>query len=96
MCKVTLKHTPSKKTGTTGNAISSLRRVSAAEHQTAEQCSKTGKTKPLKHLPRSSLSWNTCQDFLKIPTQLKIKAVATVDCGSIMCCDIGAIRQRHG
>ena len=29
-------------------------------------------------------------------TKLKIKAVATVDCGSIMCCDIGAIRQRHG
>ena len=29
-------------------------------------------------------------------TQLKIKAVATVDCGSIMCCDIGAIRHRHG
>ena len=28
--------------------------------------------------------------------QLKIKAVATVDCGSIMCCDIGAIRQMHG
>ena len=30
------------------------------------------------------------------PTQLKIKAVATVDCGSIMYCDIGAIRHRHG
>ena len=30
------------------------------------------------------------------PSQLKIKAVATVDCGSIMCCDIGAIRHRHG
>ena len=29
-------------------------------------------------------------------TQLKIKAVATVDCGSIMCCHIGAIRHRHG
>ena len=29
-------------------------------------------------------------------SQLKIKAVATVDCGSSMCCDIGAIRQRHG
>ena len=32
----------------------------------------------------------------KIVTQLKIKTVATVDCGSIKCCDIGAIRQRHG
>ena len=29
-------------------------------------------------------------------TQLKIKAVATVDCGSIICCDIGAVRQRNG
>ena len=29
-------------------------------------------------------------------TQLKIKTVATVDCGSIMCCDIGEIRQRQG
>ena len=48
---------------------SGLRCVLAAEHQTAEQSSKTGKTKPLKHLPRSSLSWNTCQDFLKIPTK---------------------------
>ena len=27
--------------------------------------------KPLKHLPRSSLSWNTCQDFLKIPAALE-------------------------
>ena len=34
--------------------------------------------------------------FIVDSTQLKIKAVATVDCGSIMCCDIGAIRQRHG
>ena len=42
---------------------SSLRCVSAAEHQTAEQCSKTGRTKPRKHLPRSAR-----QDFLKIPS----------------------------
>ena len=35
---------------------SSLRCVSAAEHQTAEQYSKTGRTKPRKHLPRSALS----------------------------------------
>ena len=44
---------------------SSLRCVSAAEHQTAEQYSKTGRTKPRNHLPRSDLSWNTRQDFLK-------------------------------
>ena len=47
---------------------SSLGCVSAAEHQTAEQYSKTGKTKPRKHLPRIDLSWNTRQDFLKIPS----------------------------
>ena len=47
---------------------SSLRCVSAAEHQTAEQYSKTGRTKPRKHLQRSYLSWNTRQDFLKIPS----------------------------
>ena len=29
-------------------------------------------------------------------SQLKMKAVATVDYGSIICCDIGAIRQRNG
>ena len=29
-------------------------------------------------------------------SQLKIKAEATVDCGSIVCCDIGARRHRHG
>ena len=46
---------------------SSLRCVSAAEHHTAEQYSKTVTTKPRKHLPRSDLSWNTRQDFLKTP-----------------------------
>ena len=33
-----------------------------------EQYSKTGRTKPGKHLPRSALSWNTRQDFLKTPS----------------------------
>ena len=42
---------------------SSLRCVSSAEHHTAEQYSKTGRTKPRKHhLSRSDLSWNTRQD----------------------------------
>ena len=45
--------------------FSSLRCVSAAEHQTAQQYSKTGRTKPQKPLPRSYLSWNTRQDILK-------------------------------
>ena len=47
---------------------SSPRCVSAAEHHTAEQYSKTDRTKPRKHLPRSDLSWNTRQDFLKAPS----------------------------
>ena len=47
---------------------SSLRCVSAAEHHTAEHYSKTGRTKQRKLLPRSDLSWNTRQDFLKIPS----------------------------
>ena len=47
---------------------SSLRCVSVAEHHTAEQYSKMGRTKPRKHLPRRDLSWNTRQDFLKIPS----------------------------
>ena len=46
----------------------SLRCVLAAKHQTAEQYYKTGRTKPRKHLPRDNLSWNTRQDFLKIPS----------------------------
>ena len=47
---------------------SSLRCVLAAEQYTAEQYSKTGRTKPRKHLPRNDLLWNTRQDFLKIPS----------------------------
>ena len=47
---------------------SRLRCVSAAEHLTAEQYFKTGITKPRKHLPRSDLSWNMRQDFIKIPS----------------------------
>ena len=46
---------------------SSLRCVSAAEHQTAEHYSKTGRTKGRKHIPRSDLTWNTRQDLVKIP-----------------------------
>ena len=43
--------------------------VLAAKHYTAEQYSKTGRKIPRKHHIRSDLSWNTRQDFLKIPTQ---------------------------
>ena len=59
------------RTGTYGPGrarSSSLMCVSAAENHTAGQYSKTGRTKPRKQLPRSDLSWNTRQDFLKIPS----------------------------
>ena len=46
--------------------------------------------------PSGYYSMNTGQSDHLAHTQLKIKAVATVDCGSIMCCDIGAIRLRPG
>ena len=59
---------PIKKWAPLTTQSSSLRFVSAAEHYITEQSSKTGRTKPLKHLPRSSLSWNTYQAFLKIPS----------------------------
>ena len=42
-------------------------------------------------LVRSGTFYGDCTS-----AQLKIKAVATVDYGSIMCCDICAMRQRHG
>ena len=70
MSNVTLKHTVRNRAPLTARS-SSLRCLSAAEHQTAEQYSKTGRTKPGKHLPRSDLSSNTRQDFLKIPSLLE-------------------------
>ena len=68
MSNVTLNHTSFRNRAPLTAWSSSLRWVSAAEHQTAEQYSKTGRTKPRKHLPKSDLSWNTRQDFLKIPS----------------------------
>ena len=59
---------PAKQQAPLTTRSSGLWCVSAAEHHTAEQYSKTGKTKPQKHLPMSNLSWNTRQDFLKIPS----------------------------
>ena len=59
---------PVKKLEPLTTRSSSLRCVLAAEHHLAEQYSKTGSTKPLKHLPRRCLSWNTCHYFLKLPT----------------------------
>ena len=46
---------------------SSLRHESAAEHHTAEQYSKTGRTMFQNDLRRGDRSWNTCQEFLVIP-----------------------------
>ena len=60
---------PVKKLAPLTTRSSCLRCVSAAEHHTVEQYPKTGRTKPLKHLQRSTLSWNIRQDFLKIPNR---------------------------
>ena len=57
---------PVKKLAPLTTRTRSLRCVLAAEHHTAEQYSITGRTKLQKHLPRSKLSWKTCQHFLKI------------------------------
>ena len=61
---------------------SSLRCASAAEHYTAEQYSKTGKTKPRKHLSRCHVSWNIRQDFLKIPSLWEAALETTRRCSS--------------
>ena len=69
MGKITVISTPSaEKEAPLTTWSSSLRCLSAAEHHTAEHYSKTAKAKPRKHLPMSNLSWNTRQDFLKIPS----------------------------
>ena len=68
MSNVTLKHIPVRNLSPLTARSSSLRCVSAAKHQTGEQYSKTSRTKPRNHLPRSHLSWSTRQDFLKIPS----------------------------
>ena len=57
--RLQLSTPPAKKQAPLTTRSSSLRCVSAAEHHTAEQYSKTGKTKPKTHLPMSNLSWNT-------------------------------------
>ena len=67
LSNITLKHTPVRNRAPSWS--SSLRCVSAGNRAPhAEQCSKTGRTKPRKHLSRSDLSWSTRQDFLKIPS----------------------------
>ena len=64
----TLKHHQLKKTASPATLSGSLRCESAAEHHTAEQYYKTDRTKLQKDLRRSDRSWNTCQDFLMIPS----------------------------
>ena len=67
-CARSHSNNPQLRNYNTTTRSSSLSCVSAAEHNTAEQDSKTGWTKPRKHLTRIRLSWNTCQEFLKIPS----------------------------
>ena len=47
-------------------SIGATRCVSATQHQTAKQYSKTGRKKNLKHLQGAIYHCNTCQDILKI------------------------------
>ena len=69
MCNETHPNSlPLKKLAPLTTRSSSSRCVSAAEHHTAEQQSKTCRTKPIKHLPRSNLSSNIRQNFFKIPS----------------------------
>ena len=60
------KTLPARKPALLTTLSISLRCESAAEHYTAEQYSKTGRTKLQKDLRRIDRSWNTCQDFLTI------------------------------
>ena len=62
------KTPPARKPALLTTQSSSLGCESAAEHHTAEQHSKTGRTKLQKDLRTSDRSWNTCQDFLMIPS----------------------------
>ena len=59
---------PSKKLALLSTRLNSQRCVSAANHHTADQYSKTGRTKPLKYLSRSDWLWNTRQFFPKKPS----------------------------
>ena len=68
MSNVALKHTPSYKTSVPDYTVEQLMCVSAAKHHTPEQHSKTGKINHRKHLWRSNISLNTCQDSLQIPS----------------------------
>ena len=64
-CAMSHSNTPPvKKLGPLVTWYISLRWVSAAEHPPAKQYSKTGRTQPQKHLPRSNPSWNTHQDLI--------------------------------
>ena len=63
--------------------MSSLICVTAAEHHTAEKYSKTGRAKSRKHLTRSNLSWNTRQDFLKIPSLWEANLETVLKCFSM-------------
>ena len=62
------KPPPARKSALLTTLSISLSCESAAEHHTAEQYSKTSRKKLQKDLRRSDRSWNTCQDFLMIPS----------------------------
>ena len=57
---------PAKKLAPRTRRWNSIRSVSAVEHHTSEQYSKTGRINPRTHLTRSDWSCSTSQDFLNI------------------------------
>ena len=78
---VTLKTPRVRKRPPMTTRSSSLRYVPAAEHHTAEQYSKTGRTKRRKHFLRSNLSWNTC----RLPQETKpLRSCSTYFGGSLI------------
>ena len=58
---------PSYETSTTHYTVQQFKLCISNRETYCRTVLQNGRTKPRKHLPRSNLSWNTCQDILKIP-----------------------------
>ena len=68
MGKITVKHATSEKAGTTDYTAATSKVCIGSQTPHCRTVFQNGKTKPQKHLPMSNQSWNTRQDFLKIPS----------------------------
>ena len=72
MSNVTLKHTPGQKTGTTDYTVQQFNVCIGSRAPHFRTVLQNGQDKTPKHAPISDLSWNTGQDFLKIPSLEKL------------------------